>query len=88
MAPGVYRGPGGQGQGEGDSLGLIITFCCVGSGSNKAWGAHLHHLVNAIEKSMCDGDVAFLSNYVDSGVLCQQHCSCIPKCTKSLAGGS
>jgi len=37
MAPGVYRGPGGQGQGEGDSLGLLITFCCVGSGSNKAW---------------------------------------------------
>jgi len=28
-------------------------------------GAHWHHLVNTIEPSMCGGDAAFFSNYVD-----------------------
>jgi len=71
----------------GEPVEMPFGLGCVGSGSNKGWGAHWHHLVN--EKSMCDGDVAFFwSNYVDSGVLCQQRCSCIPKFTKIVGGWS
>ena len=36
----------------------------VDSGSKEAC-ARWRHLANTIEKSMCDGDAAFWSNYVD-----------------------
>ena len=46
----------------------ISRLGCVDSGSKESCvtlGARWRHLANTLEKSMCGGDAAFLSNYVD-----------------------